>query len=276
MTIFKSIIYNVLRGAETSLIMLLLCLGGFAAGALAEGAEEAKAVFPDLEAKEEFAVEVSTLIEKAWKEWQDSILIDDIEVEGAYGLLSPGDMGKSVLTMSDMLENFEREGKSQDYIACVKAVTGSVTNGMRLWQRGYKHHDIPFPRGASCTFTLPPTENVPVKVASGASSGEIEMTESSLYNYMLYRAPRYEEDIMEVFHASSKAISECFDDWRNSCSIVGINATGGIAPQPAPMGTGPGPVRGAKGNNGKLVGPYFDGEKMAGIMTAYFKEEKKP
>jgi hypothetical protein len=242
----------------------------------AVGEEEKKGVFPDLKAKEEFAVEVSTLIEKAWKQWQDSILIDDIEVEGSYGLLSPGDMGKAVLTMSDMLENFEREARSQDYINCVKAVTGSVANGMRLWQRGYRHENILFPRGASCTFTLPPCDNVPVKVASGSSSGETEMAEAALYNYMLFRAPRYEDDMLEVFHASARAISECFEKWENSCSIIGIVASGGIAPQPAPMGTGPGPVRGAKGNNGKLVGPYFDGKLMKDIMVAYFREQEKP
>ena len=265
----KSLLRKVLRGVDLSpFIILFLC---FLAGAQ----EEPKAVFPDLEAKEEFAQEVSTLIEKAWKEWQDSILIDDIEVEGSYGLLSPGDMGRSVLTMSDMLENFERETRSQDYINCVKAVTGAVVNGMRLWQRGYRHEDLLFPRGASCTFTLPPTENVPVKVASGTSSGQTEMAESALYNHMLFHAPRYEDDMLEVFHAAAKAAAECFEKWENSCSIVGIVASGGIAPQPSPMGTGPGPVRGAKGNHGKLVGPYFDGRLMKEIMVAYFREQEK-
>jgi len=45
-------------------------------------------------------------------------------------------------------------------------------------------------------------------------------------------------------------------------------ASGGIAPHPA-MGTGPGPVRGAKGKNGKLKGAYFDGAMMKKKMIEY-------
>jgi hypothetical protein len=88
---------------------------------------------------------------------------------------------------------------------------------------------------------------------------------------MLYRAPRDKNDILEVFHASAKAISETFAKWKNSCSIVGILASGGIAPHPAPMGTGPGPVRGAKGNSGKLIGSYFDGNFMYSRMVECFQ-----
>jgi hypothetical protein len=37
------------------------------------------------------------------------------------------------------------------------------------------------------------------------------------------------------------------------------------------MGPGPGLVRGAKGNGGKLTGAYFDGDLMYSKMTEYFK-----
>jgi hypothetical protein len=97
------------------------------------------------------------------------------------------------------------------------------------------------------------------------------MREDVLYNYMLYRTPLQEKDVLVVLRASAKAISECFSDWKNSCSIVGIEASGGIAPQPAPMGPGPGMVRGAKGHNGKLAGAYFNGDMMYERMVSYLK-----
>jgi len=254
------------------LVASLVCFVLFHACA---GAEETRGdLFSALEAKKEFAAEMSVLIAKAWKKWQDSVLIEDIDVEGSQGLLLPGDVSKPVLTASDMLASFDRKGKSQDYIDCVRAVAGAMENGMRSWQRGYQNRNLTFPQGASCTFTLPPCSNVPVTVASGRSSGDKEMTEDALYSYMLYRAPRNEEDILVVFHGAARAISECFTEWKNSCSIVGILASGGIAPQPAPMGTGPGPVRGAKGTGGKLIGPYFDSSAMRGKMVEYFEIQR--
>jgi hypothetical protein len=249
-----------------ALLLLFLLIPGSAA------TEEIKeTLFSTPESKDEFAREISFLIGKAWEKWQGSVLIDGIDVEGSRGLLLPGDIGKSSITVSDIMESFDRKGKSQDYIDCIRAVAGAMENGMRQWQRGYSHKNIPFPQGASCTFTLPPCKNIPVTVGSGRSTGDKAMTEKALYNYMLYRAPRDENDILEVFHASAKAISETFAKWKNSCSIVGILASGGIAPHPAPMGTGPGPVRGAKGNSGKLIGSYFDGNFMYSRMVECFQ-----
>jgi hypothetical protein len=241
-------------------------------------AEEEKGdLFPTLQSKEEFSKEMSSLIVKAWKKWQDAVLINDVDVEGSRGRLLPGDITEPVLTASSILKSFDRKGRSQDYIDCVRAIAGATENGMRSWQRGYMNKNIPFPQGASCTITLPPCNNVPVTVVSGSSSGDKAMTEEDLYSYMLYRAPRNEEDILVVFRAAAEAMSECFSEWKRSCSIVGILATGGMAPRPAPMGPGPGPVRGAKGKGGKLVGAYFDGDLMYSKMMESFsgKEQGK-
>lgn len=253
--------------------VLVLFIIGFILSSGFLVAEEGE-IFSSIEKKNEFAEEVSSLIGKAWKKWQDKVLINDIEVEGSTGLLLPGDIGRGVLTSSSMLEGFNREGKPQDYITCVKAVTSALEDGMRQWQKGYTHTDLVFPQGASCVYTLPPCDNIPALVASGRSSGDKAMTEEALYAYMLFRAPKDEEGVKEVFQAAARAISECFNQWKASCSIVGILATGGIAPQPAPMGTGPGPVTGAKGENGKLIGPYFDASLMQAKMQEFFKEKK--
>ena len=251
------------------LLILLISLSFSGSQAFAETAAEG--LFSTPERKQQFAREASVLIEKAWEKWQDAVRVNDIYVDGSQGVLSAGDLKGPALTVSSIMSSLDRKGKPQDYIGCVRAIASAVENGMRLWQRGYTHNNIPFPRGASCTITLPPTDNVPVTIESGSSSGDNAMKQKALYNYMLYRAPRQDEDVLDVFRAAAKSVSECFSEWKDSCSISGIVASGGIAPQPAPMGPGPGLVRGAKGNGGKLTGAYFSGDLMYKKMMKYFR-----
>lgn len=251
-------------------IFVLALLSVFHAEAAAE--PEQKNLFKTIESKEEFSRDISSMIGKAWKKWQDEVAISNVHVEGSQGMLFSGDMRGPVLTVSAMLEEFDRSDKSQDYIDCVRAVAGALENGIRSWQRGYGHENIPFPRGASCVYTLPPTYSVPVAVGTGWSTGDGAMTEDALYNYMLYRVPYYEEDVLLVFRAAAKAISECFVKWGEICYIDGILAEGGVAPQPAPMGPGPGLVKGARGKGGKLSGAYFDGSLMHEKMREYLTQ----
>jgi hypothetical protein len=213
-----------------------------------------------------FSGEVSRLVEKAWEKWQDSVVVNGIFVEGSSGRLSPGGLSGPVLTSGDVLSRFDRGGKPQYYIRAVKAVADAVEHGMRLWQRGYSHDDISFPQGASCAYTLPPCRNLAVKVSSGSSTGDVYMSEKELYNFMLYRVPTYDDDALLMMRAAAAGIADSFRKWKRSCSIVDIEASGGIAPRPAPMGTGPGPVRGARGGGGRLAGRVFDGENMYGVM----------
>ncbi|MGB2630422.1 MAG: hypothetical protein WBD24_06160 [Candidatus Omnitrophota bacterium] len=257
------------------LVTLILSFVFLVAFSVLAPAEDTGILFSGLESRKDFARETADLISKAWKKWQDSILIDDVYVDGAQGVLYAGGVKGPVLTGKSILASLNRRGKSQDRINCVRAVAGAVENGMRLWQKGYTHKNIPFPRGASCMITLPPTNNVPVTVGSGWSAGDAAMEEDALYNYMLYRAPRQGEMVNAVLRASAKAISKSFSEWKRSCSIVGIVASGGIAPGPAPMGPGPGMVRGAKGNGGKLAGAYIDGDLMYETMVEYFRQQKQ-
>lgn len=251
---------------------IILLLTVIAALFFSSSYSEEELLFSTLQSKEEFALEVSTLIGNAWKKWQDEVVINGIEVDGSVGVLRPGDLTEPVLTSSSMLANFSRKGRSQDYINAVRAVVGSVENGMRSWQRGYTHRNIPFPQGSSCTYTMPPSSNVPVIVGTGISEGGKKMEEASLYNYMLYRTPEDNKDVLIVFKGAAGSIAKNFKKWENSCSIVGIVASGGIAPSPAPMGMGPGPVRGAKGKGGKLIGPYVETEDLKRDMVKYYKE----
>lgn len=224
--------------------------------------------FSSRENKEDFFREISHMVGKAWKNWQDSVVINNVEVQGSTGELRPGDMADPVLTSESMMVYYTRAGRGQECIDCVKAVTGALEHGMRSWQRGYQNRDIPFPQGASCTYTMPPSKNVPVSLASGNSKGDRDMTEKALYSFMVYRAPNESADIKVMFRAIAKAFAGSFDTWKRSCSISDITASGGIAPQPSPMGTGPGPVRGAKGNCGKLDGPYITEELLYSRMTS--------
>ncbi|MFH1395232.1 MAG: hypothetical protein ABIH09_03660 [Candidatus Omnitrophota bacterium] len=229
-------------------------------------------LFSTKESREKFAEEVTVIVGKNWEKWQDNVCIENIDVEGAQGFLLPGDLGRASLNLSDMMKSFDRTKKSQEYIVCIKAVLGAIEHGVRSWQRGYTHRNIPFPRGGSCTFTMPPCNNVPVALESGKSLGDKNMTKNALYTYMLYRVPKNEQYACEFVKSSARAISECFQEWKESCFITGILASGGIAPQPAPMGAGPGPVRGAKGKNGKLTGSYFNVSLMRERMLGYFDE----
>ena len=257
------------------LTVYLFCMILFCAACHAAASVKPQEVFPSPESKDAFAKDISEIVGGAWKKWQDSVIINGIDVEGSRGLLKPGDISEPALTSASMLKDFSRQNKSQKYIACIRAVTGAVENGMRSWQHGYYHDNILFPQGASCAYTLPPCNNVPVIISTGASRGDEMMTEQSLYSYMLYHAPGEDKSLNAVFKAASKAIADGFKKWKNSCSIVDILATGGIAPAPAPMGTGPGPVRGAKGNNGKLIGAYFDSTAMYESMVESLGKQKQ-
>lgn len=236
--------------------------------------QERAEVFSAFESKDEFAREVSGLVGKAWQAWQDEVIINGVEVESSQGLLLPGDLSEPVLSAKKILEPFNRTGRKQEYINCMKTIAEAIGDGMRAWQRGYTHTDLVFPQGASCVYTLPPCDNVPVTVESGSSSGDNKMTEEALYKYMLYNSPNDNEALKVLFKGAAKGIVACFDKWKRSCSIVGIHAKGGIAPAPAPIGSGPGPVRGAKGNGGKLVGSYFDTELMYRKMTEYIRSQR--
>ena len=221
-----------------------------------------KPVFSSDADKKEFAEQVSGVIARAWEAWQNGLIVGDVEVNGSRGIISPGGLSGPVLTNKKILRGVKAKNISKDRMKCLTAVTGAVADCMREWQRGYRNDNVPFPEGSSSSFSLTPCSNVPVAVSSGSSSAERKITENDLYDYMVYRGPGSGEDVSAVFKAAAKAFCLVFQEWKENCFIEGIIASGGVAPAPAPMGTGPGPVRGAKGAGGKLAGAYFDGERM--------------
>jgi hypothetical protein len=251
--------------AATVILLTFLVQPSFAAGE-----NELMSTF---EEKEKFARDLSSIIGRAWPAWQDAVTIDGIEVEGSSGLLSPGDLGNKVLLRKDLLLGFDTAGRSYDYVRCIRTVVGALANGMGKWQRGYLNRSIPFPQGASCTYTLAACNNIPVTLSSGSSSGDNVMSGESLYNYMVYHSPVHNKDVYEVYRAAASAIESCFTKWRNHCRIAEITASGGIAPSPAPLGSGPGPVRGARGESGTLEGEYFCADEMYRMMLEDFRRK---
>jgi hypothetical protein len=223
---------------------------------------EKEAVFSSRADKEEFAKQVSGVIARAWETWQNGLTVGDVEVNGSRGIISPGGLSGPVLTNKKILRGVKAKNIPKDKMRCLTAVTGAVADCMREWQRGYRNDNVPFPEGSSSSFSLAPCSNVPVAVSSGFSYAERKITEEALYDYMVYRGPGSGEDVSAVFKAAAKAFCLVFREWKENCFIEGVIASGGMAPAPAPMGTGPGPVRGAKGAGGKLTGAYFDGQRM--------------
>lgn len=258
-----------MRDSKLTITAVIACLAVFLTASPAKSEE---CSFSSPEDKKKFSENVSSLVASSWKTWQDNIIIDGVEVDSSSGVMTPGDMAGPVFTMTKVLKDMEKEGTSGGHAACLVVVANALEEGMRVWQREYKNNNIPFPQGASCVYTLPRCNNVPVTVVSGRSGGDVKMTEDALYNYMRYASPSESEDTLLVFRAAAKAVSRSFKEWKASCSIVGITASGGIAPQPGPMGTGPGPVRGAKGNGGRLAGAYIEAGKIYGYMMEYLDE----
>jgi hypothetical protein len=246
------------KKAVLTVVMLFMCHG------ICRGED---ILFSSDESKKEFSAQVADLIEKAWMAWQDEVVIGNIEVNGGRGRMFPGGLGGGVLTGGRIMAGLGEKNIPDEIFRCFSAVAGAIGDCMRVWQREYRNDNIPFPEGSSSSFSLTPCINVPVSVSSGFSAGERKISESALYDHMLYMGPRSGKEVSAVFKATARAFRLVFEEWKNNCFIEGITASGGVAPAPAPMGTGPGPVRGARGEGGKLTGAYFDGKRMYDEMA---------
>ncbi len=99
------------------------------------------------------------------------------------------------------------------------------------------------------------------------------MKGKALYNYALYRIKEQDENLKKVIRAVCFAVSETFADWKSRSYISDIIASGGVAPNPAPLGRGPGMVKGAKGAGGKISGPSLDEEFLFANIMEYYKKE---
>lgn len=233
-----------------------------------------EAVFSDEKSKSEFAAKAASMIETAWKTWQDGIVINNVEVNGGQGRIAPGGMGGSVVTREMILSGLSLEDITDEKMKYFTTVAGAVADSMRVWQREYYNEYVPFPEGASSSFSLTPCVNVPVSLSSGISPGERRINSGALYDHMLYHSQGRGDDIKAVFAAAAEAFCLVFYEWKDNCFIEGITASGGISPTPSPLNMGPGPVCGAKGSGGKLKGDYFNGRRMYDEMVLSLSKKK--
>jgi hypothetical protein len=133
-----------------------------------------------------------------------------------------------------------------------EAVAESLGTSWALWQRSYMV-TLPFPTGAVCSATMPPSPNTPVPVSAGLSAGDIAMSEPMLKVQMrgMYKSPERHPKMTDAFlGAMASAIALSFTQWKSSTQITNVMGAGGVAPAP-PLP--PGPVAGAMGSGGKLV-----------------------
>ncbi|MDD3088759.1 MAG: hypothetical protein PHT95_02300 [Candidatus Omnitrophica bacterium] len=218
------------------------------------------------EDSERFAKDLSSSLSRAWKKWQDTAVIENVEVESSRGSLPPGGVKGPWLNAVEEVRRLDDGTRSRHYYECLIVAAKAIDEAMRTWQKGYSHANIPFPQGASCLYTLTPCRNVPVTVATGKASGDASMSEKALYNSMRYNSTCDSVSALSLFRAVSRTVSEVFEEWESFCCIEDIQASGGVAPQPSPMGTGPGPVRAAKGKGGKFKGAYITEEGLYRAM----------
>lgn len=251
--------------------LLIFLLAAVLSGPVCPEEERSHSGTPFVLENEELSRTITTFLGKAWAEWQDSLVVNNIEVDSSRGVMAPGNISGPVLKEADILSGIDMSNMSGEHILCAEAVAGAIAGSVRSWQRGFFHHNIPFPRGASCSYTLPLTNNVPVTLSSGASIGDNSITEEALYGHMLHLFPEAGDTARIFLRASAGAFAGSFDKWKDNCSIEQVRASGGIAPAPAPIGTGPGPVVGAKGSGGKIKGAYLDTDKMYQDMVSYIR-----
>ncbi|KJJ84961.1 secreted protein [Candidatus Omnitrophus magneticus] len=224
---------------------------------------------------EEIGKTIIDMTASAWRVWQDGVIIDNVYVEGSRGILFAGGLSGNIFKSYLIFEQSKNLIKDRGTLEYIKATADAFSMSMRNWQLGYTHDNIPFPQGASCVYTLTSCYNLAVSVSSGNSTGARMMEEETLYNSILYNLSVRNEKIFLLSRALAKTFSFEFARWQDSCFIADIQAKGGIAPQPAPIGVGPGQVKGAKGNNGKLKGAYFDAEEMKKNFIKYLDDLNK-
>jgi hypothetical protein len=226
-------------------------------------------------------------ISQAWQNWQNSAQFAGILINGPVGQGMPGcligfGMDKDLILMPlsakmNAASNvMEAKGAPQDNVKApgtpgkgmpsstrtssdfdflkkhCEAVVSALAFAWKTWQTGYMV-TIPFPTGAVCSTTMPPSPNTPVPVMTGMSPGDIQMNEQMLKLQMLgnYTSPEMHPKITDAFFSCmSSAIAQAFIQWKAQTQITNVMGTGGVAPPPpAP----PGPVAGAMGTGGKLV-----------------------
>jgi hypothetical protein len=193
----------------------------------------------------------------AWGNWQNSAMINNVIINGPIGILPPGGLiGMNMMSAEMIKMNMDLasdKNSEQIYIAYVDAIVKTIAQAWDVWEKGYTHTSLPFPGGAVCSITMPPSPNVPLPVISGMSPGDAMMTPATLKGLMIVQIQgkgTLDKLSETLFDAFANAFNTVFTTWKSSSMISNIMGAGGVAPPPP---SPPGPVAGAIGTNGKIL-----------------------
>jgi len=193
----------------------------------------------------------------AWSNWQSSAMINNVIINGPIGVLPPGGLLGMNMMSADMIKTgidvFSGDNKEQIYKDYVDAIVKAIAQAWSAWEKGYTVPAIPFPGGAVCSVTMPPSPNTPIPVIVGMSPGDALMIPVTLKATMIgFISGKGKIDQLSeaLFDAFANAFNTIFTTWKTSSMISNIMGSGGVAPPPP---SPPGPVAGAMGMNGKII-----------------------
>ena len=199
---------------------------------------------------EDFIDRVMEGIARAFAQWQSAAMFTGVIINGGIGTALPGNLISAVpLTGPFIFSQINTAGKQPMFIKHAMSVANAIGTAFTAWQTGYSV-TLTFPGGMVCSVTMPPSPNIPVPVAAGASIGDPLMTKGSLYGLMMANHGLPGNHTSELFDSIAGAFSTVFMQWKATTMITNVIGAGGVAPPPP---SPPGPVAMAIGNGGKLV-----------------------
>lgn len=192
-----------------------------------------------------------------WSNWQNSAMVNNVIINAAIGILPPGGLlGMNMMSDSMIKMNidlFSGDNKEQIYVDYAEAIAKAIAQAWGAWEKGYTNTAIPFPGGAVCSTTMPPSPNVPIPVITGVSPGDALMVPATMKGLMIGfisgkgTIDKYTDALFDAF---ANAFNIVFMTWKGTSMISNIMGSGGVAPPPP---SPPGPVAGAMGMNGKIL-----------------------
>lgn len=194
----------------------------------------------------------SDAVGQGFAKWQAAAMFTGIIINGPLGMGPPGCLvGPPAMTGPALfaLAGPRLAGRQPSFIRHVRSILFAIGSGFQAWQTGYTV-TLTFPGGAVCSVTMPPSPNIPVPVASGASPGDAMMTKASLKGMMVANHGVLGNHTADIFDAVSESFANLFTTWKGSTMIANVIGAGGAAPPPP---SPPGPVAGAIGMGGRLT-----------------------
>lgn len=189
-------------------------------------------------------------IGNAFAQWQAGAKFAGVLINGPVGMAFPGTLvGPPSMTGPMIFSQVNVAGKKPSFIQHARSITMAIGTAFEAWRLGYTV-TLPFPGGALCSVTMPPSPNVPVPVAAGSSPGDAMMAPGALKGLMVANHGPLGNHTLDIFDAMAQAFSMLFMQWKASTMITNVIGAGGVAPPPP---SPPAPVVAATGNGGVLT-----------------------